>query len=123
MPEDESGAPDPQAVAAIRADIKTMHLVLLGENLDDDDPALDETYQLWVDVWKAGRARVQSGAEGQTPTGRCRATRDYDTEVNFPPAGTEGEPRTQFVADPDYTLRAWQAVMTYLLSDYRFLFE
>ena len=37
-----------------------------------------------------------------------------------------GEPypeEQQVVDDPNYTVRAWMAVMAYLLSDYRFLHE
>ena len=39
---------------------------------------------------------------------------------------TTGDPlpeEQQVTEDPDYTVRAWMGVVTYLLGDYRFLYE
>jgi hypothetical protein len=30
---------------------------------------------------------------------------------------------SQITSDPNFTIRAWQAVMAYMLSDWRFLYE
>ena len=58
----------------------------------------------------------EEGGEGMGLPGACQATQDYWT----------GEPYPEDVAvtmDENYSIRAWMAVMSYLLSDYRFLHE
>ncbi len=108
------------ASAAIRANIQYLHQRLLGEFVDLNDPEIDRTYQLYLDVWKDGRDKLglapeAGGYPGQLP-GACAATVDYWTGEPLP------EER-QIVVDDTYTIRAWMAVTSYLLADYRFLHE
>jgi hypothetical protein len=108
------------ASSAIRANIQYLHQRLLGEFVDLNDPEIDRTFQLYVDVWKDGRDKLalplEEGGYGQQLPGSCAATVDYWTGEPLP-AGTE------IVNDETYTIRAWMAVTSYLLADYRFLHE
>lgn len=108
----------PGAEAAIRANLVYMHDHLLGEALASDDPEIDRSYGVWKAVWDDGQAGLLL-PENPYPTALpnpCRATVD--------PATGEAIPAEQQITDdPDYTVRAWMAVTTYMLGDFRFLYE
>ncbi len=115
-PRDENGFDVPQGRAAIRETLRNLHWAILGERLTDDSPELERTYQLFVDVWQAN---VDALAAQTLPTylpDACRANRDYRTGIDFPEA-------QKIQQDPTGTIRAWQAVMVHLLSDFRFFHE
>jgi cytochrome c553 len=108
------------ASSAIRANIQYLHQRLLGEFVDLNDPEIDRTYDLYVEVWKEGRDKlglpIEEGGYGQQLPGACAATMDYWTG--------EPLPEDQMIVDDEtYTIRAWMAVISYLLADYRFLHE
>lgn len=108
----------PQSDAAIRANAVHLHEQLLGESLDEDDPEIDRTVGLFEALLADGRARM---ADAATPLPTTLATA---CQATMHP--TSGEPlpaEQQVTEDPDYTVRAWMGVVTYLLGDYRFLFE
>jgi hypothetical protein len=124
-PEDGNGFEVPAAASAIRANIQYLHAKLLGEYLDQNDPEINRTYELFLNVWKEGQRGMnatitgEDGMEqpeygGQLP-GPCQATTDF----------WSGDPLNEraITEDRNYTVRAWMAVMSYLLSDYRFLHE
>lgn len=108
----------PGAEQAIRANLVYMHDRLLGEALTTDDPEIDRSYGVFTAVWQDGQAGLML-EENPYPVSLpapCRATTD--------PATGEAIPAdTQIIDDPDYTVRAWMAVTTYLLGDHRFLYE
>ncbi len=124
-PEDGNGFEVPAAASAIRANIQFLHAKLLGEYLDQNDPEINRTYELFLNVWKEGQRGMSTtvaDAEGtespeygaQLP-GNCQATQDFwsNNPLN----------ERAITEDRNYTIRAWMAVMSYLLSDYRFLHE
>ena len=123
--------------AKIRAAIVALHWRLLGEELAPDSEEVSRTYAFFVDVWKDLEKADLSKAPGNTGKGfanyRCNAQVDFDAapvpdgnnEPKFPKLQdrTAGAPYVfgqVLTEDPNYTIRAWQAVLTYLLSDYRF---
>lgn len=118
-PEDDNGFEVNGAAAAIRANIQYLHQRLLGEYLSLNDPEINRTYELFLEVWKAGQDAlvipVEEGGAGMG-LGACGATQDFWTGQPYPE-------EQQVVNDENYTVRAWMAVMSYLLSDYRFLHE
>ena len=115
-PEDDNGFEIPAVTEAIRANIQHLHWHLLGEELELNDPEIDRTYALFLEVWRDGRRGLAVGEyEVQLP-GPCQA--DVDFWSDQPLSGVES-----IENDPTYSIRAWMAVMTYLLSDYRFLHE
>lgn len=79
---------------AIRANIQFLHRQLLGEDLPLTDPEIAITYQLFVDVRGEGETAIPS---------QCR--------------GGGG------ATDDNGTVLPWMAVVTYLLTDYRFVHE
>ncbi len=79
----------------IRQNLQYLHQHLLGESLDQNDPEIDRSYDLFREVWN-DRENVVTGLS-------CNLNNNTE--------------------DPLYTKRAWAAVMVYLLSDVRFLYE
>ena len=108
---DVPGAPG--AEDAIRANLVYMYRHLLGETLDADDREIDRAYGILTAVWEDGQQGLML-EENPYPValpGPCRAD-------------DEGIPaESQIIDDPDYTVRAWMAVTTYMLGDYRYLYE
>lgn len=116
QPEDTNGYPIPGAVEAIYENIRFLHGWLLGEWLPYGHVDLEESYGLFYDTWMEGNEALASGAVSATLIATCRASKDQATGLNL----ADDQKITE---DPNYTVRAWQAVMTYLMSDYRFIYE
>lgn len=92
---DETSLPDGGAGEnAIRQNIQFLHRHLLGEDLPLTDIEIANTYQLFIDVRAQGESAIPS---------QCRG----------------GGPST----DTNGTVIPWMAVVTYLLADYRFVYE
>ncbi|MFY0538508.1 hypothetical protein [Nannocystis pusilla] len=106
----------PDNVAAIKANIVHLHQRVLGEELAADDAEVGRAYDLFLETWKDGKANVASGAENEWLSWWCQARVDPNTNVDLPDA-------EKIETDKNYTIRAWMAVMTYMLSDYKFLYE
>lgn len=107
----------PEGDEAIRANIHYLHEHLLGEALDDDDPEVDRTVALFEALLNDGREKMLDPAAPLPTTiaGACQATMDA-TGMPLPP-------ELAVVEDPDYTVRAWMATITYLLGDFRYLYD
>jgi hypothetical protein len=116
VPLGPTGDEIPDSIADIKANIQHLHERFLGEKLDINDPEIERTYQLFLETWKEGLANVTAGKENPWLSWWCQARVDPNTQVELPEDKRLGE-------DPNYTVRAWMAVITYLLSDYRFLYE
>lgn len=116
LPEDDNQFAVPAVNDAIRANIQHLYEHVLGEQYDINDPEITEVHSLFVNIWKTGRTSVLAGTEGVDLAGPCRATNDYWTGKDLPEA-------QRITQDPDYTVRAWMGVLTYMLSDYKFLHE
>ncbi|WP_437312497.1 DUF1588 domain-containing protein [Sorangium sp. So ce385] len=109
------------AVEAIKKNIQYLHKRVLGESLEIGDPEIERTYKLFVETWEEGKAGMKKpeGEEGRLSTwlpGPCQVNNDYWTRDGLP-----DEEKLQ--RDQNYTIRAWMSVMTYLLSDFRFLYQ
>ncbi|MEX1363508.1 MAG: hypothetical protein AB1Z98_10300 [Nannocystaceae bacterium] len=115
-PSDLPGAPG--AETAIRDNLVHLHQHLLGESLSPDDPEIDRSYAVFTAVWEDGQEGLMLPEEPYAVAlpGPCRATTD-------PVSGDAIPAEQQLVDDPDYTVRAWMAVVSYMLGDYRFLYE
>ena len=109
---------------AIKETIEYLHLRLLGEEIDDVE--LEATFQLFLAAAQA--AFDESDSALARVVSSCRARNDYfltengqGTLVGAPLDSLEG--RREVVSDTSGAIGGWSAVMTYLLSDYRFLYE
>jgi hypothetical protein len=99
---------------AIRDNIVFLHEQLLGETLAPDDPEIERTVALFHDVIADGQSGIAAAEYAATLIAPCRAVND----------ATTGEPfAVPVVDDPDYTVRAWMAVVSAMLGDFGFLYE
>jgi len=109
------GVPSAAGETAIRNGLVHLFEQVLGETHVADDADIDRAYALWVDVWRDGKAFVaENPTTNRNLLSACRGRWDARTGVELP-----AEQRIE--QDPDFTVRSWMAVMTYLLADYRFL--
>ena len=116
VPEDDNGFPIPQAINAIKENIRYLHWRILGERLSPSHPHLEAIYQLFYDTWKEGMAALASGEVPTALPNMCRASTEFWTAAALP---TE----VQVVYDTNYVIRSWMAVMSYFLSDFDVLYQ
>jgi hypothetical protein len=107
--------PISQNTAAIKTNIQHLHRYLLGEELALDSAELTHTYNLFYGVQQDGASKLGTKAESMRLPPRCQRTKQLDTGAAIDGGG--------LTTDPNYTIRAWTAVVAYLLSDYRFVYE
>ena len=88
-----------QADAQIQLAIVHLHELVLGRFDKPDDPEVHRTYDLFAGIVKDAKSR-----KGIQPL-----------ESYYCQSGREVTPRD---ADPDYTIRGWRAVVTYLLRQH-----
>ncbi len=131
----------PANIEAIKANIRELHWRLLGEELSPDSDEERRTFALFDETWKEQEMASLSGGLGAANGPKlfhykCAAGRDLNAAPVsdglggrvFPSlpsravTGVYGEGQS-ISDDPDFTLRAWQTVITYLMTDYRFLYE
>ena len=86
----------------IRKGIVHLHGRLLDRKDSMDDPEVDQTFQLFASVVQEAKKRKGIDKRETYHCGRVDGKR---------------------VDDPHYTLRAWRAVVTYLLRHQEFLYE
>jgi hypothetical protein len=121
-PKDKNGFEIPSAVEVIKKNIQHLHKLILGERLELTDPEIDRTYKLFLAAWQEGQDGMSSSDPAvsdryrQELPGECSVYNEYWSGAPVP----EGEELNQ---DPNYTIRAWMAVTSYLLSDYAFVYE
>ena len=102
---------------AVKSTIQHLHAYLLGETLALTDPEITATYQLFEAVLVEGKKRV-GVSELSTLPALCQRNNDMLTGVSLNSGGVDGRLRN----DPQYVIRAWMAVVAYMLADYRFLY-
>ena len=90
--------------AKLRTTILHLHQRLLGRFDKSDSAEVDRTYELFAGIIAEANER-----------GRFEPREIYSCRVQG-----EGDKR---VEDPHYTMRAWRAVVTYLLRQHEFLYE
>lgn len=93
----------PESDQRIREAIVHLHQLVLGRYDAADSPEVTRTYDLFAGLVSDARERKKEVEQQESYY--CRAA---------------GEGR---VKDPDYTIRAWRAVVTYLLRQREFLYE
>jgi hypothetical protein len=117
-PYNDSGYLDESALTRIRQNIQYLHSYLLGEDLPEGAAELQITEQLFMDVVNRGRQLIlSSGGEWSVVHlhGSCDRTKDLN--------GESLDESERLRRDDQYVIRAWMAVVAYLLADYRFLYN
>jgi len=98
----------PEADGKIRQAIVHLHSYVLGRDLSPDHPEVERTFQLFAGILEEARQKKGIGKEESY---FCGARVDRNSE--------KGQRRE----DPTYGVRAWRAVVTYLLRQDDFLYE
>lgn len=121
-PFDKDGFELPSNIEAIKTNIQFLHSILLAEDLPIDSAEITATYQLFLATWQTGQ-QLLANPDDYSPTPStalswsCRGRWDRENNSKDLPA----EDRIDY--DNNYVIRSWMAVMTYLLSDYRYIYE
>ena len=99
------------SVIDIKKNIQYLHQLVLGEKLEIGDREIERTYQLYLDTWRELSLNGDTGLSWECSGRWNRLT------------GEELPENTRITEDKTFAVRSWMAVMTYLLSDYKFLYE
>jgi hypothetical protein len=115
-PEDQNGFPIPDAELAIKENIRHLFGRILDQKVSLEDEELLAAYDLFKETWKSGRENVIAQRESADLPGSCRVENDYFTREPLPE-------ENRLRRDPNYTIRAWNAVLAYLLVDAHFIHD
>jgi hypothetical protein len=100
----------------VRRNVQYLHARILGEDLELTDAEISRTVQLFGDTVDEGVRKLASSEVERGLPWACRGRRNPLTGVDLPDAERLND-------DESYAIRGWMAVLTYLMSDYRFLYE
>ncbi len=112
---------DPYAASSgsteLREAIQALHALMLGEELELDDPEIEATYQLLVETWQGRKQEVPNATFGwQWPDEQCNI---YDQDYH-----NQGwEYHQVFQYDPELMKGTWVSVIMYLMTHYNYLHE
>jgi len=115
-PGDLSSSQNITTIENIKKTIVHLHRYLLGENVTIDSPQVQKTFALFNTVSRDGVAAITAGDESSNLSFLCDVTTHPDTGADLSGVGIVR-------SDVNYTIRAWSAVLTYLLSDYKFIYN
>ena len=99
------------SVNDIKANIVYLFDLMLGQKVQKNDVEVERAYQLYLDTYHEISESGDGGLEYD-----CQGNKDPKTGADLPAA-------VQITSDANFTIRPWQAVITYMLSDYSFLYE
>jgi hypothetical protein len=103
--------------ASIKKNIVHLYRRVWGADVAEGSDEVEQALALFLETQSEGRAAVENGEEEAA----------IPCPIESQPDAPEGTPLEEgalpILEDSDYTLRAWSAVLTYMLSDYNFLFE
>jgi hypothetical protein len=115
------GEGNPINIQAVQSTIEGLHKGLLNEVVTPESQAYKETYDLFVGVWQVGQTLLENGGEESVLPVPCRAGKDYFSGKDFEESASPN--RSPVKQDGKYVIRAWMAVVSYLLSDAGFLLQ
>jgi hypothetical protein len=100
----------------VRDSVRHLHDQLLGEGLAGSDAEVAATMVVLMEAYDLGGQGIADGSVSEELAGPCRLFNDRMTGDSLPQ-------ERHVNRDNDYTVRAWMAAVSYLLSDYRYLYE
>lgn len=121
-PYDELGNINESVMASIRQNIQYLHTYLLREPLLVDSEEFKATEQLFMNTLNRGRQLILNSGGSRSDVNLpdyCDVTRDFQGNDL---RDVDGED-LRLLQDRQYVIRAWMAVVAYLLSDYKFLYS
>jgi hypothetical protein len=96
--------------------VRHLHDRLLGEGLAGSDAEIAATMVVLMEAYNLGRQGLANEIVPEQLPGQCRLFNDRMTGASLPQ-------ERHINRDTEYTVRAWMAAVSYLLSDYRYLYE
>lgn len=105
--------------------LKHLHWHILGERLTDDSEEIQASLSLYQQIQSNGQSLL-ANAEQYDPKPSSWLQWECRGRWQWHPDGRRGEELAEaqrIEKDDSYSLHAWQGVLTYLLSDYRFIYE
>lgn len=108
------------SIADIKKNIQYLHEHILGESLSINDPEIEATYQLFYNTYIEGKDRIANGLEDRNLLYECRMLHNPETFIDL---SDDGHAEDDIDNDDNYVIRSWSAVVTYLLSDFKFVYE
>ena len=115
---DEQGLVDGAVQPRVAANLQHLFWTLFGQRVAADDVELLEVQDLIIAVQQTGRQLAENSNNSAYRRLHFACDLDRDPETG------EGLPTEQRIRDDDsQMLKAWQAVLVLMLSDYRFLYE
>lgn len=121
-PYDDTGAIDESVMTRVRQNIQFLHVYLLGEELSIGSEELLISEQLFMGSLNRGRQMIlASGGEWSDISlpSDCDVTKDFNGRQLSEKEGPDNRLRE----DRQYVIRAWMALVAYLLADYKFLYS
>jgi hypothetical protein len=100
----------------VRDAVRQLHRQLLGEDLAGSDEEIAATIGVLMETYSLGREGLANGSVPEELADPCRLFNDRMTGDSLPQ-------ERRINRDTEYTVRAWMAAVSYLLSDYRYLYE
>jgi len=117
----------PEGERAIRENLAYLHQRLFGESVGPNSPEVDVGYALFVDVWKERENSKLKTINHSHCHGRwdlSKAAEDLSSSNSNNNNGFAALPEaSRVVVDEFFSIYAWEAVLSYLLMDFRFLHE
>ena len=108
------------SIADIKKNIQYLHQHILGEELSINDPEIEATYELFYNTYIEGKERVANSLEDRDLLSECRLYHNPETLVDF---SDEDNEENDIYNDDNYVIRSWSAVVSYLLMDFKFVYE
>jgi hypothetical protein len=116
FPNIDRSTPLSEASDQVREAVRHLHYQLLGEDLAPSDEEVSATLVVLMEAYSLGREGLANGSVPEQLADPCRLYNDRITGDSLPQ-------ERQISRDTEYTVRAWMAAVSYLLSDYRYLYE
>jgi hypothetical protein len=116
FPNIDRSTPLSDASDQVRDAVRHLHDRLLGEGLAGSDQEVAATMVVLMEAYGLGREGLANGVVPEQLADPCRLNNDRLTGDSLPQ-------ERRINQDTEYTVRAWMAAVSYLLSDYRYLYE
>ena len=116
FPNIEQSTPLSETSDQVRDAVRHLHDQLLGEQLAGSDEEIAATMVVLMEAYNLGRQGLADETVPEQLSGPCRLNNDRITGADLPD-------NRRINRDTEYTIRAWMAATSYLLSDYRYLYE
>ncbi len=114
QPETSYGFLVPDAVEAIEMNIRHLHRLILGSEPDEEERT--RSYRLFYETYKEGVELLKDPSVTTLLISSCQSQGARGTDRQLLPGHRD------ITRDPAYIIRAWRAVISYLLSDWAFIY-